>query len=146
MCFRPPWDAASLKYFLALLQFYMRQPPETAADGLRHALLLLQEAADKFRDSPQCAELLHLYRAKLVAFHEGDTKKAMSDTCCYFRCCLLLPLPLMLLLLLGFLPLHVAVRTVVAVAIPPASALETTNGRDIGSATCAFGLFVAVQC
>ncbi|KAL8445741.1 hypothetical protein Emed_005423 [Eimeria media] len=74
---RPPWDAASLKYFVALLQFSLRHPPETAANGLSHALLLLQEAADRYRDSLPCAELLHLYRAKLVAFHEGDTKKAL---------------------------------------------------------------------
>ncbi|KAL8425193.1 hypothetical protein Efla_004268 [Eimeria flavescens] len=75
---RPPWDPASLKYFVALLQFSLRHPPETAADGLSHALLLLQEAAEKYRDSVPCAELLHLYRAKLVAFHEGDTKKALG--------------------------------------------------------------------
>ncbi|KAL8434686.1 hypothetical protein ACSSS7_003003 [Eimeria intestinalis] len=75
---RPPWDAASLKYFVALLQFSLRHPPETAANGLSHALLLLQEAADRYRDSLPCAELLHLYRAKLVAFHEGDVKKALG--------------------------------------------------------------------
>ncbi|OEH80420.1 prpf39 related protein [Cyclospora cayetanensis] len=74
---RPPMDAASLKYFVALLQFSLRHPPETATDGLSHALLLLQEAADKYRDNAPCAELIHLYRAKLVAFHEGDTKKAL---------------------------------------------------------------------
>lgn len=74
---RPPCDAASLKYFIALLQFSMRHPPETATDGLSHALLLLQEAAEKYRDNPPCAELLHLYRAKLVAFHGGDIRKAL---------------------------------------------------------------------
>lgn len=75
---RPPVDPASLKYFVALLQFSLRHPPETAADSLSHALLLLEEAAEKYRDDGPCAELLHIYRAKLVAFHGGDTKKALS--------------------------------------------------------------------
>ena len=70
-------DAVSLKYFLALLQFSLRHPPETATDGLAHVLLLLQEATEKYRDNAPCAELLHLYRAKVVAFHGGDTKKAL---------------------------------------------------------------------
>ncbi|CDJ45222.1 PRPF39 protein, related, related [Eimeria tenella] len=74
---RPPLDAASMKYFMALLQFSLRHPPDTAPDGLSHALLLLQEAAEKYRDNAPCAELLHLYRAKLVAFHSGDTKQAL---------------------------------------------------------------------
>ena len=77
LCCRPPTDAASLKYFIASMQFSLRHPPETAADGLSHALLLLQEAAEKYRDNSPCAEMLHLYRAKLVAFHGGDTKKAL---------------------------------------------------------------------
>ena len=70
-------DSASLKYFVALLQFSLRHPPETAADPLSHALLLLEEAADKYRDDGPCAEVLHIYRAKLVALHAGDTKKAL---------------------------------------------------------------------
>ncbi|XP_026189673.1 uncharacterized protein LOC34621405 [Cyclospora cayetanensis] len=93
---RPPMDAASLKYFVALLQFSLRHPPETATDGLSHALLLLQEAADKYRDNAPCAELIHLYRAKLVAFHEGDTKKAL---CILARARESLPKSLPLLLL-----------------------------------------------